>query len=266
MIKVKGPKTVEGRILNLLPSPVDERDYAPQIMTASLQTEVPEQFSTVNKNHLVRNQGTTGSCVGYGITDAILAALGSFDSRWFNEPLSASFIWMGAKEIDSISLPSTLAGADGTYIRAGLMVALKYGNLYERFAPLGAISSYESAAMYNDAKWIRIASFHKLKQSDYVRTLLSGSQIVIGVDTWSSFFDPTNRVLSIEDTNGSSMGRHCCRIVGYENYGQNTVFHIGNSWGNSWGVDGYARVDSSWLKQAVFEAYSMTIPAINYLG
>lgn len=265
MSKITGPNVIDGRVLNLIPSPPDVRDYPPLAMSSEALI-IPKEFTTVNDKHVVRDQGIMGACVGYGITDAETASLGLHDARWFDQPLSASFIWMGAKETDQIMEPSTLAGKDGTFIRAGLKIARKYGNIYEKWSPLGAITAYTSPEMYADAAWIKIASFHRLRQEDYVRTLLMGSQIVIGIQTWGSFFDPKDKVMTEQDATGSSFGGHCCRIVGYENYGDNTIFHIGNSWGTNWGNRGYARVDSGWLNKTIFEAFSMSIPKIDFFG
>ena len=263
-MSIKGPEVI-GRVFNVFKSPPDERDYKP-VAGLGAKIEYPKDHSTVSPKHKVRNQGAYGACVGYGITDAITASLGAYDDRWFGEPLSPMFVWLAAKETDSIQLPSGLAGQDGTYIRAGLKAVRKWGNLYERFAPLGMITYYSSSRMYEDAAWLKAAAYYSIGISDYIKHLASGKQIVIGINVLSSFLQ-AQKTLTKEDLAGGSLGGHCCRVVGYRTTGtEETVYTIGNSWGEQWGVEGYIDVTESYLKGILFESYFLDVPAINYFA
>ena len=113
----------------------------------------------------VRDQGTTGACVGFAAADGVL--------HWHyrqagmlaeGERPSPRFIWMANKETDLLtSFPTTFIESAGTQIKLALRVARKYGCVTESTLPMrGALSSLSTEAFYTRAARYRIASYHNL--------------------------------------------------------------------------------------------------------
>lgn len=273
MSKLIGPPTSSGFVLNVKPSKLTNQDYGLNRHPLSKDiTPLPPKFDALTFKQRQRNQLAYGACVGFGITDAITYQLGLVDERWFGEPLSPMFVWMGSKEIDQWEQPSTLAGGDGTSIKCGLDITRKFGNLYDRFAPLGGITTYAGQQMYADASWLKITSYYNLKNNveAICRWLSTNKQVVIGINVHQPFFEAKAKVLTEREAMGNSLGGHCCRIIAYSDYDpanpMKTVFRIGNSWGNSWGFNGNCWVDATWLANACFESYGINVPSISFFG
>ena len=113
----------------------------------------------------VRDQGTTGACIGFAAADGVL--------HWHyrqagmlaeGERPSPRFIWMANKETDLLtSFPTTFIESAGTQIKLALRVARKYGCVTESTLPMrGALSSLSTEAFYTRAARYRIASYHNL--------------------------------------------------------------------------------------------------------
>ena len=102
----------------------------------------------------VRDQGTTGACVGFAAADGVL--------HWHyrqagllaeGERPSPRFIWMANKETDLLtSFPTTFIESAGTQIKLALRVARRYGCVLESTLPMrGALSSLSTEAFYTKA-------------------------------------------------------------------------------------------------------------------
>ena len=113
----------------------------------------------------VRDQGTTGACVGFAAADGVL--------HWHyrqagllaeGERPSPRFIWMANKETDLLtSFPTTFIESAGTQIKLALRVARRYGCVLESTLPMdGTLSSLSTEAFYARAARYRIASYHNL--------------------------------------------------------------------------------------------------------
>ena len=113
----------------------------------------------------VRDQGTTGACVGFAAADGVL--------HWHyrqagllaeGERPSPRFIWMANKETDLLtSFPTTFIESAGTQIKLALRVARRYGCVLESTLPMdGPLSSLSTEAFYARAARYRIASYHNL--------------------------------------------------------------------------------------------------------
>ena len=129
------------RILNCIPS--RERDEDWRIDTAADAGVVAAAPRIPPKNDLrqtwwrINDQGTTGSCVGWGSADGVL--------RWHfvkanriatNELLSPRFQWMAAKETDAFNTrPTTFVEAEGTSLKAALDVSRKFGTVRDSVLP-----------------------------------------------------------------------------------------------------------------------------------
>ena len=113
----------------------------------------------------VRDQGTTGACVGFAAADGVLhwhyrQAGMLAEGEW----PSPRFIWMANKETDLLTaFPTTFIESAGTQLKLALGVARKYGCVTESTLPMdGTLSSLSTEAFYAGAAKYRIGSYHSL--------------------------------------------------------------------------------------------------------
>ena len=182
----------------------------------------------------VRDQATTGACVGFAAADGVL--------HWHyrqagllaeGERPSPRFIWMANKEETDLltSFPTTFIESAGTQIKLALRVARRYGCVPESTLPMdGTLSSLSTEAFYTKAAKYRIASYHNLgRDPDRWRAWISNQGPVlvrVVVDrTWDRAAAADGELDRYRaDT---SRGGHAVCLVGYTR----THFIIRNSWG-----------------------------------
>ena len=205
----------------------------------------------------VRDQGTTGACVGFAAADGVL--------HWHyrqagllaeGERPSPRFIWMANKETDLLtSFPTTFIESAGTQIKLALRVARRYGCVLESTLPMrGALSSLSTEAFYTKAAKYRIASYHNLgRDPDRWRSWISNQGPVlvrVVVDrTW-------DRAAGADRYRpDTSRGGHAVCLVGYTR----THVIVRNSWGQRWGDGGFAYASDAYAASAFDEAYGAVL-------
>ena len=209
----------------------------------------------------VRNQLSTGACVGFATADGVL--------RWHfvdagrmgrTDRPSPRFIWMANKETDEItSFPTTFLDAAGTQTKLALHVARRYGCVMEGDLPMsGRLSRLEPAAFYATASRYRISSYYNLGDSldGWRRWIAFQGPILtrLNVDrTWDRAAE-TAGVLA-EFLPAIVRGGHAVCLVGYTP----DHFIVRNSWGTRWGDGGFAYASNAYAQDAFPEAYGAVL-------
>ena len=165
----RGPRP--GRfILNGEPSAGVDSDWTFEDAVAAGVVAADEARPAVDLRRAdwpVRDQGSTGACVGFGTADGVL--------HWHyreagllapGERPSPRFIWMANKETDRIrSYLTSFIESAGTQTKLALRVARRYGCVLESTLPMsGRLSPLSTAAFYTRAAKYRIASYHNLRR------------------------------------------------------------------------------------------------------
>ncbi len=264
--------TVRGRrVLNVIPSPRPERDWAADIAieagTLDAAGPVPNTKDLRESWWEIGDQRATGSCVGWASADSVL--------RWHlvkagrlkqSEQLSVRFAWMAAKEIDSyIERPTTFVELAGTSIKSSLDVARKYGAVRQDVLKFtgGGLFPGDVGAFYTLASELRIRSYFNLTlgfSGNNVRTwrrwIAEVGPILTRLnvdDNWMNAKKTAGK-LEVYDED-SADGGHAVALVGYR-AGQ---FIVRNSWGTSWGDKGFAYASDAYAKEAFTEAYGVLL-------
>ena len=138
-------------VLNCKPSTDTETDWAYEDAVAAdavRVTSAPKSKDLRAKWWGIRDQGSTGACVGFATADGVLryqlAKAGRVaKKRAVRYAPSPRFIWMADKETDQItSHPTTFIETAGTQTKLALRVARKYGCVLEEELPMaGRLSS-----------------------------------------------------------------------------------------------------------------------------
>jgi C1A family cysteine protease len=265
--------TADGkvRILNCVPSRQQETDWdmktADEAGVINLDAELPTSKDLRENWWSIGDQGSTGSCVGWAATDAVI--------RWHfvkenmvtkRQQLSVRFIWMASKETDEFtSRPTTFIEGSGTALKAALDIARKYGVVLEKIFPFKA-GSYtgEEVILYARAAQRKIAGYFNLG------LVQPNTSLITTWKTWLATKGPILTRLDVDETwdkatqnNGNldvynpltARGGHAVALVGYTP----DRFIVRNSWGTDWGDNGFAYASYDYAKAAFNESYGIFI-------
>lgn len=255
----------EEYILNCIPSLKPEEDWtfedAVATKSITLEAALPGSIDLREPWWKIRNQGTTGACVGFATADGLLrwhfVKAGKITQRQMPSP---RFIWMANKETDEITAyPTTFLEREGTQTKLALGVVRKYGCVMEPDLPMaGSLSFLSRAEFYTKAARLRISSYHNLGTdlNAWKKWLAFQGPILtrLNVDrTWDNAAR-TNGILQTYYPN-TVRGGHAVAFVGYNS----KHFIVRNSWGTDWGDKGFGYATYSYAKKAFTEAYGMVM-------
>ena len=259
------------RVLNVIPSPNAERDWAADTAveagTLDAAATVPSSKDLRESWWEVGDQKATGSCVGWASADSVL--------RWHfvkagkikqADRLSVRFAWMASKEIDSyIERPTTFVELAGTSIKSALDVARKYGAVHDSLLKFsgGSLFPGDVGEFYTLASELRIRSYFNLtlgfsgnNVKTWRRWIAEAGPILTRLnvdDNWMNAKKTAGK-LDVYDED-SADGGHAVAIVGY----RAGVFIVRNSWGTGWGDKGFAYASDAYAKEAFTEAYGVVL-------
>jgi len=262
--------TTTKRILNCIPSRETERDWrirhALQSGVLTTGAAIPTSVDLREVWWGIGDQGQTGSCVGWASADAVI--------RWHmvkagrlsgNQLLSPRFQWMAAKETDEfVSEPTTFIESAGTSLKAALDIARRYGSVEDRFLPFatGALYPGEEQTLYAIAAQRRIASYFNASLgmghglAEWRSWIANHGPLLVRLDVDATWDNATATEGKLDDYRSDTVrGGHAVALVGY------TVdrFIVRNSWGTSWGKDGFAFASEGYASAAFTEAYGITV-------
>lgn len=217
--------------------PRDERDYLHLTMEAV--PVLPESVNLYSYLPEVRNQGSSGSCVGHGIGANITATY----KQQKGDPEWESPAW-----IYNLGRMKTgrLAYDEGTYPRDALDQLLKFGLLKEHWWPYKGFDSKGPDSKQMDAavRWADFAYFRCVDGIDGILSALAEGRVVsIGAPWFTKWNNPKNGILpAITDDDIPSGGHETC-LYGFS---QSTQLLLGmNSWGKGYGNNGFYQMPFS---------------------
>ena len=256
------------RLLNVEPSPARGDDW-PARQAGRLEDRSPPRALDLREGrpwYRVRDQGQTGSCVGWALADSVmrwqLVETGRMTPK---QQLSARFVWMAAKEYKAQRQlpdewrPSTFLEEATTAAKDALEVARRYGAVVDRALPwTGHLNRGPVDEFFERAAQFRIAAYYSLDDPDAADRELQWRQwidqhgpVLLVVDVDRSFAAGDDRLERFVPRRNSFL--HACALVGYGDDG----FVIRNSWGTRWGARGNAVATPEWLAQGAKETYGV---------
>jgi hypothetical protein len=254
------------RILNVRPSEKTEQDYtfehAARTDAVAAGATVPPSKDLRAAWWKINDQGSTGSCVGWGTADGLL--------RWHfvqagriknNELLAPRFIWMASKETDAFTTqPTSFIETEGTSLKSALDVARKFGAVRDSVLSFasGALYTGDTQTFYALASQLKILTYFNLGTtiSNWKTWLATKGPILtrLDVDTaWDAATDNNGNMDSYDADR--TRGGHCVAMVGY----RKDRIIIRNSWGTGWGDKGFAYASLDYAQAAFTEAYGIQV-------
>jgi hypothetical protein len=260
-------KSIKGkRILNCLPSRQPERDWGfEHAVGAGLlaaRRALPASKDLREPWWKINDQKDTGSCVGWATADSVI--------RWHfvkagelpkDQLLSPRFIWMAAKESDEfVTQPTTFIELEGTSPKAALDIARKFGAVRDSILPFssGRLYGDEAKTFYALAARLKISSYFNLGRNlGNWRTWLATKGPILtalNVDaTWDNAKKTHGKLDEYQPD--TTRGGHAVAFVGYTS----DRFIVRNSWGLTWGDQGFGYASLSYAQAAFTEAYGVTL-------
>jgi hypothetical protein len=251
-------------LTNVQPSPKDPRDYKYPTATPATTSSLPFSVDLREFAGDIEQQGQTGSCVANAAVSALeilLTRQGQFEN------LSRLFHYWNLRQ----GYPD-LAGVDsGSYPRDAFKLANQIGICDEITWPFdeSKVNVQPSQAAFDDASSVKAFGYYSIAmgwtQEHRATSLLtikqavsSGYPVLIAAHINAEFQQIYST--NLEGTQSQfvnaqfPIGAHAVLVVGYAG---NSLL-IENSWGTSWGCNGYALIPGLALMLDTFEAWVCT--------
>jgi C1A family cysteine protease len=206
---------------------------------------LPTSVDLTSKCPPVYDQGQLGSCTGNAIAGAIQFEQMKQKMKSFTP--SRLFIYYNERVKEH-----TVASDSGAQIRDGMKVVAKLGAPPEPDWPydINQFADKPPASAFTDAAKNKVTSYQRVNRSlsQFKGCLASGYPFVFGFTVYDSFESTTvaqTGHASMPQTNEQVVGGHAVMAVGYDD--QNQWFIVRNSWGTTWGMDGYFTLPYQYL-------------------
>ena len=223
----------------------DHRDFVYAAPKATLPSKVDLRGSLMPP---VYDQGQLGSCTANAIAGAVEFELRKQKLADFMP--SRLFIYYNERLMEG-----TVAYDAGAMIRDGIKSVNKQGVTSERVWPYsdrdpGNFTTRPTPAAYTDALKHTVTSYYRVSQTttDIQQCLADGYPVVFGFAVYTAFESAAvakTGVLGLPRPGEIMLGGHAVLAVGYDNSTQR--FLVRNSWGTSWGQQGYFTMPYAYL-------------------
>lgn len=203
--------------LNIKKSPVDERDYIAETILPA-EGDLPPELDLRPSLQPIRDQGPYGTCAAQ--TSACMKEWQERHDVSFNEYMSPQFIYNNRENQNS----------EGMYSRDVMKILNHIGSVTEKEYPYATTEPISDelkakAYQYHIEGYASIGSIDSLKTA-----LVKNGPCYLAIPVYN--YGPRMWKPQQGDT---MLGGHAMAIVGYNYDG----FIIRNSWGTSWGDNGY---------------------------
>ncbi|MCB1317588.1 MAG: hypothetical protein KDK27_16605, partial [Leptospiraceae bacterium] len=242
-------------------NPVSQERFAaipPDDATKIRHRGLPSSADLSSKFPPVGNQGQQGSCVAWSTGYALKSYHEKVERNWaFDSPVSGG---QGNRVFSPAYIYNQINGGrdGGSYIHDALGLMVNQGASPWAYMPYTS-SNYTrqpSSQARNEAKKYRASNYRSVGGQDVnaIKSLLSqGHPIAFGMSVDDGFYNLKNQVY--DRNSGTNYGGHAMTLVGYDDNkrsprGERGAFKIINSWGTSWGDNGYGWISyNQWIRQ-----------------
>ncbi len=219
----------------------------------------------------IKNQNQSSACTAFAGTAVVEYIFNRARDRVLLEhELSELFLWYIVRKDKNINQGAVLS-IDVPNALEAVGVCSENDWVWPPITPAGIplrFAERPTAAAFVNALNRRTITHRRLPPYDpdmWVDELLRGNPILIGVYIYESFIDASVRPFLYHSVRGKRQGGHALVIVGYtsrfpdpRNPGQTiSAFKIRNSWGSSWGENGYA-----WITRDLFPQILVHFPVV----
>lgn len=250
--------------VNYRKDPEDQRDYIFNATMSDVLTEAGNIPSKVDHSNLmspIKDQGQLGSCVSFAVTamkewqeqkeqlDEVASGK-KYKRKSKVYDLSESWVYWKCKEIDP------WPNEEGTSIRYAMKVLKTIGVPTEKAWPYNDID-YGKPKKWAKlvARWSIIDSYWRIENLNDLKTALVSGPVPIAVPVFYEFFFPNdNGSINMPASPNTIYGGHAICAVGFNEKSKFIKFK--NSWGTSWGRDGYGYLPYDYVDKYLWDAWA----------
>jgi ankyrin repeat protein len=199
----------------------------------------------------IGNQGNQGSCVGWTVGYALKSYQEAQEHRWLpkndnDHVFSPSYIYNQAV---NGNCDSGMYISDAlNFAKQGVLPISQFSYESNSCSRLPSQVERSSAQVFRIQEWERIPISVEATR----KFLFSNRPVIIGIPVYSNFYR-LGKDQIYNQTQGDIDGGHALLVVGYDDNKQ--AFKIMNSWGTSWGTNGFGWIGYPLYAQLVREAY-----------
>lgn len=270
-VVVKKETRAEGvkRICNLVPSKGVEKDWKFEDALASgalgAVAAPPASVDLRQTWWAVGDQGQTGSCVGWATAEGVVRYHMVQEKKLKKtEQLSPRYVWMSSKETDEyVQRPESFVEEAGTSLKAAMDVCRKFGVATMAMLPFTITTLMYTGtenSLYAAAAQRKISAYFNLAKNlnQWKAWLAAHGPILAGLSVDQTWDNATATHGNLDTYYPNTVrGGHAIAIVGYTATGR---FIVRNSWGTSWGDNGFAYASPAYINSGFFgESYGVTV-------
>ena len=229
--------------------PKKTRSLDPVPDSASIKMYAPEP----------RDQGRYGTCVAWAAGYCGRTMVEAIKNGWTNRDSITSMAYSPAF-LFRLLKPKDLVCEEGTNLASAMQVLKQQGNLTFRHVSdlcIPAISEEQLklAKEYKIKDYLKLFDIHApaiFKINNVKKSISEKKPVVVGMICPASFDRAKELwVPSPAEQPSLAWGGHAMCVVGYDDTKYGGAFEIQNSWGRSWGNDGYI-----WVKYDDFAKFT----------
>lgn len=226
-----------------LPDIPDQRDYLYGAIRPVIR--LPDKVDLRDFCSLVEDQGNLGSCTAQALAGNIEFLDNKIDSLYTD--VSRLFIYYNERVlIDTVDYDS------GASLRDGIKTLKNDGVCHEENWPY-IVSRFDKKPFkkcYTEAKQHLVQSYHRIHTLGEMLTCLAeGYPFVFGFTVYESFELAKVKktgIVNMPKKGEAALGGHAVMAIGYDKARKR--FLVRNSWGKSWGMEGYFTIPFEYLE------------------
>lgn len=184
----------------------------------------------------VKNQGTCGSCWAFSTT-------GTLEGQQFLK--SGQLVLLSEQNLIDCSSSYGNYGCNGGLVHSAFDYIINNGGIDTEFSYPYQGNKYSSCNFYSMNVGATMSNYVKIKRGDVnalTQAISSIGPIAVAMDASLSTFKFYKHGVYSDVQCSSSKLNHAVLAVGYGTYGTTPYFLVKNSWGPSWGMEGYVMI------------------------
>jgi C1A family cysteine protease len=221
----------------LIPDKKDKRDFRYKVTRTLIELPVSTERKNISAFPWRYDQGSLGSCVGQGISEAFRRTLQVTEKPDFDP--SRLFAYWISREDKLNDTGASIRDGFKAMNRDGLCSEKTWPYIINKFADTPHSLAFFEAAEHQT---ITYESIYPVTKNAIMDAVSRGFPVVYGKNIYSSFMTDrvkrTGEVPMPRKCRDSYLGGHCMVIFDYDQDGTVEL----NSWGSGWGDGGVAKV------------------------
>ncbi len=256
------------------------KDPTAKMLFGARTPAIPAEFSLESFVDKIHDQGQTSSCVGFAFAGAVMlrCTIMGTPIPW-PSPTAIYTVARAIDRKDAGQSTSTKLKDEGSMPNLAVRGMNEWGIPADSQWPVGGfdpaainaepdLEELESAACFKLSGYYRIDTYGASRVADVCHAISENYPVSIGVMVDQAFEDyegnPDVPLTSPEPD--SFLGGHMLCIVGYKNdpkHAGKKLFRIRNQWNTSWGDNGFAWADESFITNSnAGDLYVITVNAV----